>query len=556
MKKILTTSLLATVAMTAAAYTPWFHLYHNRGNFTSMPCSEVDGISHETLSNGLQRMYIHHAGYGKEDKTAISLSEVNRWVIGPNVATFRITTNSFISEVSSKETYLEGSLQIDGAGIFDDFSGDILIRGRGNSTWAYPKKAYRIKLPEKTKLCGYRKAKNYVLLANYIDVSMMRNEAACLATQYVGADFPTHATPVDVYFNDIYKGSYMLIEKVGINNGSVNMPAAQEAESFMFQIDKSYDEDLKVLTPKFRLPLMHKDPDAPEDPAEAKAWFDEWCEDFFAMEEAVASGKNIGNYIDYTSLAKYLFVYNLTANQEINHPKSIYMYKTKGGKWLFGPAWDFDWAFGYSPTYQTASPDQTSQEEIERMYNEALQIALERYGYGRWGFIEYNGMELMWTGQIFYRVEDDNYYPWPDQYISYEPSYRNYLLGVGKNLTPGNGGEFFLSMIIDNPEFMEAYKQVWTGFQANINSFWADFEAYAKALEPSAARNATVWGATVTDPVDPEFADMVSDKTYVGAINQLREWIKKRLEFISDPANNYGLYNPSTTYQRGTVPQQ
>ena len=40
----------------------------------------------------------------------------------------------------------------------------------------------------------------------------------------------------------------------------------------------------------------------------------------------------------------------LTDNEEINHPKSTYIYKKKGGKYNMGPIWDFDWAFGYQGT--------------------------------------------------------------------------------------------------------------------------------------------------------------------------------------------------------------
>jgi hypothetical protein len=42
----------------------------------------------------------------------------------------------------------------------------------------------------------------------------------------------------------------------------------------------------------------------------------------------------------------------LTSNEEINHPKSTYIYKENGGKYAMGPIWDFDWAYGYEGTFQ------------------------------------------------------------------------------------------------------------------------------------------------------------------------------------------------------------
>lgn len=546
----------------------WDEVTKILGRFDSYPYSMVDSISFTTRSaDGYQRMKVRHHADGKSSVKIFGLPGISHWTVGPDVPEFRInTTTPSYTEVPDKETYLDATLTIDGRGVYEDFTGDVKVRGRGNSTWNMPKKAYRLKLPVKTKLCGYRKAKNYVLLANYIDMSFMRNEVAALATQYAGMPFPLHATPVDVYFNEIYKGSYMLIEKVGINNGSVNMPAAQEAESCMFQLDVSYDEDYKVQTPIFKLPLMHKDPDLPEDKDMAMEWFEGWCKDFYEMEAAVASGTNVADYIDYTTLAQYLLVFNLAANQELNHPKSVYMYKTRGGKWTFGPCWDFDWAFGYSPTYRAESADGYTKEEMDRMFNEAMSIAKEKFGSpetGGWGFFNYNGTDLLYTGYELLVKVGNNYVLWPYQMASYEPSYRNFLLGTGKNnsgavngnYTLGNGGEFFLSIIQDNPEFMAEYKRVWDEFSSNLDAFWADFEAYAKALEPSAARNHTVWELSwgYAEPVDSEFADVV-DQSYLGAINQLRLWVKKRIEFIGDPAQNYGLYDPRLKYERGTIP--
>jgi len=566
---------------TSHAREPWLHIYSNDtlkvqetdergyiherhyGIFNSMPMSDVDSIRFTARSDGsMHRMRIHYRQDGKTTAKLITLRSIRKWAIGRNVPVFRITTTAdpTLKEIESKTDYLDARLSIDGCGLADDFDGDIQIRGRGNSTWNYEKKAYRLKFPVKTKICGYRKARNYVLLANYIDLSLMRNEVACLATQLVGMPYPTHATPVDVYFNDIYKGSYMLTEKVGINNGSVNLPAADEANSCMFELDVNYDSELQAKSPYFSLPVMHKDPDEPTDPAEAKAWFSGWFNDFCEMEAAVQRGQDIGDYIDYTTLAKYLLVFNLCCNQEINHPKSVYLYKTRGGKYQFGPCWDFDWAFGYQPTYRTFAESGISEEEGERLIAEARAAAEAQFGAGGYGFFTYNGISLLWLGGDYFKAYiDGGYYDWPYGVRNYEPTYRNYLLGCYNNYGSntgdyqlGNGGEFFMSIIMDNPEFMAEYERVWKDFQSKLDIFWEEFDAYARALEPGAERNHTVWEYNYASPVDPEFRD-VTDGTYAGAIEALRLWVEKRLEFMADPNRNYGLYDPYTEYVRGTT---
>ena len=58
------------------------------------------------------------------------------------------------------------------------------IRGRGNSSWEYPKKPYKIKFDSRTSLLGMAKAKDYVLLAEYNDKSLIRNYMAHFMTGF------------------------------------------------------------------------------------------------------------------------------------------------------------------------------------------------------------------------------------------------------------------------------------------------------------------------------------------------------------------------------------
>lgn len=534
--------------------------------YNAVPWADVDSMYFTTSKGLIQRLTIHATDEnGKTTGARMSLSGMDRIAFGTNPAEFRIvlTDSVHLKDVYSKKEYLQGNLTINGFGVYDDFSGDMQIRGRGNSTWGKPKKAYRLKLPAKTKLLGYRKSKNYVLLANYIDLSMMRNEVAALTTQMVGMPYPTHATPCNVYFNDNYKGSYMLMEKVGINNGSVNIPAAQEAESIMFELDVNFDEDYKAVSPYFSLPLQHKDPDAPADPTQAKEWFGQWVEDFKQMEHAVYEGKNIGQYVDYETLAKFLLTFNLACNQEINHPKSIYLYKTRGGKYQFGPCWDFDWAFGYGPTYRATLTQDISHEEAEAMIDEMLEWIKNNFP-GATGYVwfERDGAEYIWTsGRSILINTGSGFAPWPYDSAKKAPTYDNFLLGTGKNTgtavneyygRAGNGGEFFLSMIMDNAEFMDVYKRVWADFYSRLPEFWAAFDAYAAELEPTAAKDHTLWPYKYDAPTDPELNEFY-DGTQYGAIAALRAWLQRRIEFLNNPANNYGLYDPATTYKRGNL---
>ena len=90
------------------------------------------------------------------------------------------------------------------------------MKGRGNSTWGYPKKPYRLKLNKKAEICGLGKAKNYVLLANHLDPTLMLNSVAFKIGRLLELPFTNHAIPVDVVLNGIYKGSYLLTEQIEV----------------------------------------------------------------------------------------------------------------------------------------------------------------------------------------------------------------------------------------------------------------------------------------------------------------------------------------------------
>lgn len=259
------------------------------------------------------------------------------YAIGECIPIINITTKEHVEEIPDKTNYLEGTLSMQGFGLFEDIARNMSIKGRGNSSWDFIKKPYRLKFDKKVSLGGLPSAKNYVLLANYMDCSLLQNVLAFKIGTMLGLPYTNKAMPVDVILNGIYKGSYLLTNKPGIIAGSVDI---DESNSIMWELDISYDEDLKFKSPIFDLPVMVADPSDIDDDA-----FEYWKNDFIEMERAVYQRK-AGEYVDLEIAAKYLAVYEILRNGDIGYPKSFKMYKTQGGKYIFGPLWDFDVAMG------------------------------------------------------------------------------------------------------------------------------------------------------------------------------------------------------------------
>ena len=160
--------------------------------------------------------------------------------------------------VASRNYYLNAEFRVTGYGTYNDFTHTVQIKGRGNNSWNYKKKSYRLKFPEKVKLFGLTKGKSWVLLANPQHGSLMVNAIAMKIGQLVGAPYTNHVVPVELYINEEYQGSYIFTEKVGLGNNSVDI---DEELAYMLELDSYYDEDFRFRSAHSKLPVNIKDPD-------------------------------------------------------------------------------------------------------------------------------------------------------------------------------------------------------------------------------------------------------------------------------------------------------
>jgi len=102
------------------------------------------------------------------------------------------------------------------------------LHGRGNSTFAYKKKPYQLKLPQKVSLSGMNKGKTWLLLANYLDLSLLRNKITLDLCREIGIPYAVDSRMVDVYINGLYNGLYLMTEKIQINKQRVNITDLEE----------------------------------------------------------------------------------------------------------------------------------------------------------------------------------------------------------------------------------------------------------------------------------------------------------------------------------------
>jgi hypothetical protein len=247
-------------------------------------------------------------------------------------------------EVVDKENYLNASIKIEGNDKFKDLEAvKTRIKGRGNSTWVKPKKPYRLKLDKKASLFNLPEAKDWVLLANYNDYTLMTNAVAMKIGRQLGLPYTHDIISVDLTVNGVYRGNYNLTQQVEIHENRVNVGE----NGILWELDSYFDEEWKFKTNHLNLPVMLKDPEPT-----SESQFDSWRNEFQNFENLLYAKdfpkNSYSNTFDKQQFVNFLIVNMLVGNHEICHPKSVYMHKRLGGKFTMGPIWDFDFAFGFS----------------------------------------------------------------------------------------------------------------------------------------------------------------------------------------------------------------
>lgn len=250
--------------------------------------------------------------------------------------------------ITSKTEWVEGStISIIENGI-ETLNMGTSIRGRGNSTWGYPKKPYALKLDSKAEVMGMPKHKRWVLLANWMDRTLMRNDVAFEMGRQVMAWAP-RGEFVELYLNGKHQGNYYLCEQIKPDENRVNV----DDDGYILEFDTygPSDEINYYYTPIKNYPVTIKEPDEEV----ITSWEHEkflYISDYTGdLERLLEEDKDnhtrwseVEEMIDATSYVDWWLIHELAFNGEPNHPKSSYMHKPAGGKLTAGPVWDFDWA--------------------------------------------------------------------------------------------------------------------------------------------------------------------------------------------------------------------
>lgn len=322
-----------------------------------------------------------------------------------NIASVFLETESggIDAIAKTKENREGGALRLtDEHGRIDYKSDFEYIRCRGNISFNAPKKSFQFKLKERFGLLGMAKAKTWLLVASYNDYTLLRNAITYEMAAAAGSVYATDFRFASVYVNAEYFGTYLLLEKVQVNEGRVDITDLEKATEqvndqpldsyarggvlkyqkntkkyfeipndpdditggYLLQLEyrSRYHEDESAFVTRAGQPVMIK---SPEYASEAQVNYISALVQSF--ENAIRArdgidpdtGRHYTDIADLTSIVDKYIIEEISRNNDANR-SSFYVYKDSDqvdGKLYFGPVWDFGEAYASSKNGLVAAED-------------------------------------------------------------------------------------------------------------------------------------------------------------------------------------------------------
>ena len=254
--------------------------------------------------------------------------------------------------ILNKDDYVNGTIRVeDPKGYFSDvknFEAPMKIKGRGNSTWGMPKKPYKIKLEEKAPILGIAKDKEWVLLANYSDKSLLRNATAMEISRILGFSWTPTMISVEFWLNGKYEGVYSFTEHKKVSKNRVNIDT--ENGGYYIEIEnEDVDEPFWFKTSRYGVTMMVHEPETttPEQQAYLKQCLEDMETSFAKIgHESDADWIDYKDHINFQSFVNYYLIQEITRNPDGNIRKSSFLTKEKDKPIEFYHVWDFDLTMG------------------------------------------------------------------------------------------------------------------------------------------------------------------------------------------------------------------
>ncbi|MBO7588922.1 MAG: CotH kinase family protein [Bacteroidaceae bacterium] len=366
-----------------------------------------------------------------------------------------------------------------------DYEGTLSMRGRGNNTWSFSKKPYALKLDEKAEILGMPQHKRWILLANYKDRTLLRNDAAFWLSKQTDLPYTVRGQYVELVMNGKHMGNYYLCEQAKINKNRINIdePDLENPElgGFFAELESYYGyysdkKELGFWSKTYNLPYILKDPDIDTISSSHPAY--KYFKSFIEEMELVLNNEDsvrkhaYERYIDVDKAIDYALVNELAGNHDFYNtwpkdgPHSCFLYIDRDHKLCFGPVWDFD--------YHTFMPSRANQWEALSLSSKVNQ----------WGW---------WGGQ--------------------------------------SQSKFYYTSLLKDPAFKNRLVERWNMLKVKFAGLPEYIDMMADSIRSSEEWNYKVWGRIQNGSGD-ENSDI--DLTFQQSVDKMKEGFRKKFKWMDE----------------------
>lgn len=272
-----------------------------------------------------------------------------------------IETENF-RQIRDRETEIPAKMQLwsESSPISDVIN--LTIKGRGNSSWIYmPKKSYKIELTKKQELLNMPQNRDWALISNYADKTLMKNYLVYHLSSKLNAFYSPRCEFIELFLNNDYLGVYLLTETIKIGKNRINIP--KNDNSYIIEKTQSYQEDDQLIysqTSKEDSNGVRFKVHYPQNATiEILTTIREHIEKFekHLMKNTKEQDNLMDQWININEYTKYYWVQEFSKNPDAATYSSIFFSWIKGGTITMGPVWDFDIAFGSYSKESINQPD-------------------------------------------------------------------------------------------------------------------------------------------------------------------------------------------------------
>ena len=262
---------------------------------------------------------------------------------------------------------------------------DIGIKVRGQSSAMFPKPGYSLEVRDdkgegmNVSLFGLPPADDWVLHGPYVDKSMLRNALAYWLFRQAGRYAP-RTKHFDLYINGVYRGVYVMVEKIKRGKYRVNISKLKETDiagdsltgGYLWAFDKVGTNtggagnnnkggiEAEGFNTSDGLNVILHYPKKANIQREQEEYLKKYLNDLEALFKNGKNGDGYEKYVDVGSAVDYVLHQEITNNGD-SYWCSFFLHKPKNktnkegvyteGKVTLGPPWDFNLAMSNGGMY-------------------------------------------------------------------------------------------------------------------------------------------------------------------------------------------------------------